>query len=151
MFNRKGLGKVLEWLLVGLMALAAVLIVTLPWSIPDVTKQFPGGPEQLYEKYFAVLSVSGVMAELLLWQARRVMHNINKGKAFSKDTVMRLYVAGWEALALAAFYFVMTFFLHKFFMVALFVAFTIVGLLLFVLGQLFSEAFAYKTENDMTI
>ena len=151
MFNRKGLGKVLEWLLVGLMALAAVLIVTLPWSIPDVTKQFPGGPEQLYEKYFAVLSVSGVMAERLLWQARRVMHNINKGKAFSKDTVKRLYVAGWEALALAAFYFVMTFFLHKFFMVALFVAFTIVGLLLFVLGQLFSEAFAYKTENDMTI
>lgn len=151
MFNRKGLGKVLEWLLLALMVLAAVLIVTLPWSIPDVTEQFPGGPQWLYEKYFAVLSVSGVMAELLLWQARRVMRNINKGDAFSKDTVKRLYIAGWEALVLAAFYFVMTFFVHKFFMVAVFVAFTIVGLLLFVLGQLFAQAFAYKIENDMTI
>ena len=151
MFDRKALGKVLEWLLLGLMLLAVVLIVTLPWSIPDVTMHFPGEPERLYEKYFTVLAVSGVMAELLLWQARRVMRNINTGKAFSKDTVKRLYVAGWEALVLAAFYFVMTFFVHKFFMVAVFVAFTIVGLLLFVLGQLFSEAFAYKTENDMTI
>ncbi len=151
MLDRKRLGRILEWLLVGLMLLAVALIVTLPWSIPDVTMRFPGEPDRLYEKYFTVLSVSGIMAELILWQARRVMHNINKGKAFSKDTVKRLYVIGWEILVLAAFYFVMTFFLHKFFMIAVFVAFTIIGLLLFVLGQLFSEAFAYKAENDMTI
>ena len=45
----------------------------------------------------------------------------------------------------------MVFFVHKFFMVAVFVAFTIIGLLLFVMSQLFAEAVRYKTENDMTI
>ena len=151
MFNRKKLGKVLEWLLVALMVIAVAVIVTVPWSIPQITLRVPGEPHRLYEKYLTVLSVSGVMAELLMWQARRVMRNINNGNAFCTDTIKRLYVAGWEALVLAAFYFVMTFFIHKFFMVAVCIAFTIVGLLLFVLGQLFSEAFAYKTENDMTI
>lgn len=151
MFNRKHLAKLLEWSLLGLMVLAAVLIVTLKWSIPDVTMHYPGEPERLYEKYFAVLTVSGVMAEFILWQARKIMRNINKGKAFSKDTVKRMYVMGWETLVLAAFYFVMTFFVHKFFMVAVFVAFGVLALVLFVLGQLFSEAFEYKSENDMTI
>jgi len=151
MFNRKHLGRILEWALLGLMLLAVALIVTLPWTIPDVTMHYPGEPERLYEKYFAVLAVSGVLAEFILWQARKIMRNINKGKAFSKDTVKRMYVIGWETLILAAFYFVMTFFVHKFFMVVVFVAFAILGLVLFVLGQLFSEAFAYKSENDMTI
>ena len=148
---QKKLGGFLEFAMVFLMLLAAVLTVTLPWSIPDVTQRVPGEPERLYEKYFAVLAVSGFIAELMLWQGLHIMRNINRAKAFSADTVRRLGVVGWEALVLAAFYFVMVFFVHKFFMVAVFVAFTIIGLLLFVMAQLFAEAVRYKTENDMTV
>ncbi len=151
LFNYKKLGRCLQWCMVALMVLAVILMVTLPWTIPDVTMHEPGEPERLFEKYFVVLTVSGCMAELILWQGLQIMRNINKGNAFSENTVRRLYIVGWEALALAAFYFVMTFVVHKFFMVALFVAFVILGLVLFVVAQLFAQAFAYKTENDMTI
>ena len=148
---QKKLGGFLEFALIFAMLLAAVLMATLPWSIPDVTQHVPGEPERLFEKYLAVLLVSGLMAELMLWQGLRIMRNINREKAFSADTVRRLCIVGWEALVLAAFYFVMVFFVHKFFMVAVFVAFTIIGLLLFVMSQLFAEAVRYKTENDMTV
>lgn len=148
---QKKLGGFLEFALVFAMLLAAVLMATLPWSIPDVTQHMPGEPERLFEKYLAVLLVSGLMAELMLWQGVRIMRNINRERAFSADTVRRLCIVGWEALVLAAFYFVMVFFVHKFFMVAVFVAFTIIGLLLFVMSQLFAEAVRYKTENDMTV
>lgn len=150
-FEQKRLSRFLEFALVFAMVLAAVLMVTLPWSIPDVTGRVPGEPERLYEKYFTVLMVSGLMAELILWQARRVMHNINRETVFSDDTVKRLDIMGWEALAIALFYFIMVFFVHKFFMVVVFVAFTIIGLVLFVLAQLFRDAVNYKNENDMTI
>ena len=150
-FASKKLNVVIQVLLASLMVLAAVLTATLWWSIPDVTQRFPGEADGMFEKYFVVLTVSGCMAELILWQALQVMRNIQRGKAFSQNTVRRLNVVGWECLVLATFYFVMTFFLHKFFMVVVFVAFGILGMLLFVLAQLFREAFLYKSENDMTI
>ncbi len=148
---QKGLGRFLEFALIFAMLLAAVLMVTLPWSIPDVTQHVAGEPERLFEKYFAVLAFSGFMAELMLWQGLHIMRNINRGKAFSDNTVRRLRAVGREALVIAAFYFIMVFFVHKFFMVVVFVAFTIIGLLLFVMAQLFAEAVHYKTENDMTV
>ncbi len=150
-FEHKRLSRVLEFALVGMMLLAAGLMATLHWTIPDVTMRLPGEPERLYEKYYAVLMVSGLMAELILWQAFRVMRNINRGLAFSRDTVRRLTTVGWECLVLALFYFVMVFVVHKFFMVVVFVAFAIVGLVLFVVAQLFDKASEYKSENDMTI
>lgn len=145
------LSRFLEFALAFAMILAAVLMVTLPWSIPDVTGRVPGEPQRLYEKYFAVLIFSGFMAELVLWQARGVMSNINRGIVFSENTVRRLNIIGWECLVIALFYFIMVFFVNKFFMVVVFVAFTIIGLILFVLAQLFRDAVNYKTENDMTI
>ena len=39
----------------------------------------------------------------------------------------------------------------KFFMVAVFVTFTVVGLILFVFAELFRQAVSFKKENDMTI
>ncbi len=149
--EHKRLSRVLEFALIFMMMLAAGLMATLHWTIPDVTMRVPGEPERLFEKYYTVLMVSGVMAELILWQAFRVMRNINRGLAFSRDTVRRLNVIGWECLVLAVFYFVVMFVIHKFFMVVVFVAFAIIGLVLFVIAQLFHKASEYKSENDMTI
>lgn len=151
LLGHKSLSRILEFVLIAAMLIAAVLMATLHWTIPDVTQRLPGEAEHLFEKYYAVLFVSGAIAELILWQGLQLMRNINGGKAFSQNTVCRLCTIGWEALALALFYFIMVFFVHKFFMVAVFVAFTVVGLVLFVIAQLFQDAVNYKTENDMTI
>lgn len=149
--GRRGLSGVIEIALDVLMGVAFLLTVTLPWSIPAVTLKQPGMAGGWYEKYLVVLAVSGGLAELILWQARGIMNNINRGRAFSTDTVRRLRVIGMECLALALFYFGAVFVVTKFFMVVVFVAFSVVGLVLFVFAELFRQAVSYKKENDMTV
>lgn len=58
---------------------------------------------------------------------------------------------GTECLVLAVAYFVGMFFVTKFFMVLIFVAFSVIGLILFVFAELFRQAIIYKEENEMTI
>ena len=106
---------------------------------------------QLSELGVVVLMFSGLMAELILWQARGIMHNVNVGRPFCRDTVRRLRTIGTECLVLAVAYFVGMFFVTKFFMVLIFVAFSVIGLILFVFAELFRQAIIYKEENEMTI
>lgn len=149
--GKRGLSGLIEVALIALMLVALALTISLPWSVEWVTLHGPGEEGHWYEKYLVVLLLSGVMAELILWQARGIMNNINHGRSFSHDTVRRLRMIGGECLVLALFYFICVFFVTKFFMVAVFVTFTVVGLILFVFAELFRQATAYKEENDMTI
>lgn len=118
---------------------------------PRRYRQTAGEAGGWFEKYLVVLAVSGVLAELILWQSRGIMRNVNRGCAFSADTVRRLRVTGTECLVLAAFYFAAVFVVTKFFMVVVFAAFAVLGLSLFVFAELFHQAVAYKKENDQTI
>ena len=149
--GKRGLSGAIEIALAVLMGVALVLTATLPWSIPAVTDRQPGEAGGWFEKYLVVLAVSGVLAELILWQSRGIMRNVNRGCAFSADTVRRLRVTGTECLVLAAFYFAAVFVVTKFFMVVVFAAFAVLGLSLFVFAELFHQAVAYKKENDQTI
>ena len=149
--GKGGLSRWIEYALDFLMGLALVLTLTLRWSIPAVTHHSPGEAGLWYEKYLAVLVLSGVMAILILWQARGVMHIINKGNPFVTEMVRRLRIIGVECLVLAAFYFLSIFMVTRFFMVVVFVTFSVVGLILFVFGEIFRQAIRYKEENDMTI
>ncbi|HIW73193.1 MAG TPA: DUF2975 domain-containing protein [Firmicutes bacterium] len=149
--GKNGLSRAIEYALDFLMGLAVVLTLTLRWSIPAVTHHHPGQEGFWFEKYMAVLVLSGVLAVLILWQARGIMHIINKGNPFVSEMVRRLRTIGVECLVLAAFYFVSVFVVTRFFMVVVFVTFSVVGLILFVFAQIFRQAIAYKEENDMTI
>ena len=149
--GKRGLSGLVEVALYALMAVAFILTLSLPWSVEAVTHHAPGAAGLWYEKYLAVLLVSGVLSECILWQARGLMHNVNTGKAFSINTVRRLRIIGWFSLVLALFYFITVFFVTRFFMVVVFVSFSVVGTILFVFAELFRQAARYKEENDMTI
>ena len=140
--SKNGLSGIIEAALIALMLVALGLMISLPWSITGVTDREPGMEGFFYEKYFVVLMFSGLMAELILWQARGIMHNVNVG---------RPRTIGTECLVLAVAYFVGMFFVTKFFMVLIFVAFSVIGLILFVFAELFRQAIIYKEENEMTI
>lgn len=140
-----------EGLLIALMCIAPVAMASLPWTIPLITDRHPGEPLFLYEKYMVLLLISGVLAELVLWQARGIMCNVNRGRAFCADTARRLRVLGIECLVLGSIYAIAMFFVAKIFMVAVLVTFVIVGMILLVFAELFRQAVAFKEENDMTI
>ena len=153
--GKRGLSGLVEIALYALMVVAFGLTITLPWSVAAVTHHQPGGAGEVWKLeenlYPFVELVSGVLSECILWQARGLMHNVNTGKAFSRNTVRRLRTIGWFCLALALFYFVAVFIVTRFFMVVVFVAFSVVGTILFVFAELFLQAVRYKEENDMTI
>ncbi len=145
------LSLAIEYTLCVLLVVAFVLTVTLPWSIPAVTHHQPGEKEMWFEKYLVVLVVSGIMAMLIIWQARAILNIVNKGNPFVRDMVRRMRIIGVECITLSVFYFVSVFVVTKFFMVAVFVTFAVVGMILFVFAQIFEQAIAFKEENDMTI
>ena len=149
-----GKGSLSRWIeggLIGLMIVVVGLLLTLPWSITWITERTPADPQGLYIKYLVILTYSGIMTELILWQCRGMIHNVNIGKVFTADTVRRLRVAAVEVLVLALFYGATMFWMSKFFMAFLFVVFILGGCLLLVLAEIFSQANRYKEENDMTI
>ncbi len=149
--SKKSLSFVVEVLLILLMIALFGLIITLHWTIPAVTGHTPSDPEHLYYGYLLVLAVSGIVGELIQWQARGILRNINRGNPFCRNNVVRLRVIGIDCLALALFYLVTIFFIRKLYM-AIFVAVCLVaGLLLFVCAALFKQAILYKEENEMTI
>lgn len=151
LIGKSGLSRVIETCLVALLTVVPVLVATLPWSITWATERTLDDPQGFYIRYLVILAYSGVMAELILWQARGILHNVNAGRVFSADTVRRMRVMAIEFLVLSAFYLATMFWMSKFFMAFLFVCFVLVGCSLFVFAELFAQANEYKRENDMTI
>ncbi len=149
MIGKNGLSHWIELGLIGILIAIPVLIVTLPFSITWITDR-PSG-DQYYSRYLIILTYSGVMAELIFWQARGILRNVNRNCVFSANTVHRMRVMAVELLVLAIFYFVTMFWMSKFFMAVLFVVFVLGSGVLMVFAELFRQANAYKEENDMTI
>ena len=149
LIGKGGLSRLLEYVQIVLMCVVLVLLVTLPWSITWITARSSGDP--FYARYLVILTYSGIMAELILWQGRGILHNINHNRVFSRDTVRRLRVLAVESIVLAVFYLLTMFWMSKFFMAALFVVFVVFGSTLLVFAELFRQATQYKEENDMTI
>lgn len=154
--GKRGLTGALEWLMWLLMLCAVAAIVTVPWLVDwmmelNVRNEL-WDPAFWRPRYMVTLSVSGVMALLMLWQARHILHNVNTGTIFSMNTVRRMNILGIEALVVAAFYVVMLFVgMTKFSIGLVALVFAFAGLLAFVFAELFREATTYKQENDMTI
>jgi len=151
LIGKDGLSRFLEIGLGVLMVVVVALLLTLPWSITWITERTPNDPQGMYVRYLVILAYSGVMAELILWQCRGMIRNVNHGRVFTADTVRRLRVAAVEVLVLAVFYGATMFWMSKFFMAFLFVVFILGGCLLLVLAEIFRQANRYKEENDMTI
>ncbi len=149
--GQRGLSRVIEHCLTALLILIPLLLISLPWSITLFTDRTPDDPQGLYYRYFIVLSISALLVELIVWQGRGVLRNVNAGKVFSADTVRRMRVMAVECVVMAAFYFATIFWMNKFFMAVLFVCLVMIGCSLLVFAELFRQAVAYKEENDMTI
>ena len=149
LIGKNGLSRWIEIYTTVLLCVIPLLVVTLPFTITWITERPHGDP--FYTRYLVILTYSGVMAELIFWQARGIMRNVNRNCVFSADTVRRMRVMAAEVLVLALFYFATMFWMSKFFMAVLFVVFVLAGAVLLVFAELFRQANAYKEENDMTI
>lgn len=148
---RTRLSSFVEVLVSVTMLAGLALIATLYWTIPLFTGHHPGKNGSLFTAYLIVLAVSGLLGELILWQARGILRNVNSGNPFCPNTVRRLRVIAGEVLVMACFYLVMIFIIRKFYMAIVVAICLLAGLILLVFAALFRQAVTYKEENDMTI
>lgn len=151
MKNARKLSCVMEIAAWVLMVADLGLMIGLPWITETLTSQQRGSG--LYNQYLVFLYVTGVVAELILWQCRGIMRNVTQKTPFCADTVKRLRKIGWIAVVLAVVWLalVLCFDVFKFLMAFLALLFAFIGLVLFVFAALFAQATVYKEENDMTI
>ena len=149
--GKKGLSGALEILMWVLFFAAIALTAALPFIIKWMM-QFNNNPTFWEPRYYVTLGASGVMSLLMLWQARKILHNANNGTVFSEPTVRHLRTLGFEMLFLALFYVVMLFFgMVKFSVGVIALVFALSGMMVLVFSGLFKQAVDYKQENDMTI
>ncbi|MBE6778067.1 MAG: DUF2975 domain-containing protein [Ruminococcaceae bacterium] len=151
LIGKRSLSRVLEIGTIVLLFIIPMLVIALPWLITLATGRTPEDPQGYYYRYLITLTYSGVLTELILWQARGIMHNVNTGKVFSANTVRRMRIMAAECYVLALAYLATMVWMHKFFMAVLFVCFVMFGCTLLVFSELFRQANRYKEENDMTI
>ncbi len=151
MNSARKLSRVMEIAAWVLMISDLGLMIGLPWITETLTSQSRGSG--LYNQYLVFLYVTGLVAELILWQCRGIMRNVTQKTPFCVDTVKRFRKIGWIAVTLAVVWLILVlcFDVFKFLMAFLALLFAFIGLVLFVFAALFAQATAYKEENDMTI
>ncbi len=147
--GKGGLSRLLEVGMTVLMVLVVLLMISLPWSITWITERPATDP--YYIRYLVILTYSGIMSELILWQGRGILRNINRNCVFCTGTVRHMHTMAIEFLVLAALYLVTMFWMSKFFMAVLFVCSVVAGCTMLVFAELFRQANEYKAEHDKTI
>ncbi len=154
--GKKRLSGILEYVTWALIVLSAASLVSLHWIVTlmmDLNNNNAIWDESFwYPRYMITLGASALMALMILWQARKILHNANNGTIFSLSTVRAMRTLGIEVLIGSVFYVVMLFCgMTKFAIGLLALVFALAGLIVLVFSELFMEAINYKQENDMTI
>lgn len=148
--GKKGLTGVTEIVITVLMVCDLGVIGSMPWWL-EAYLDIRTSAAHYYNRYFVLLFASGLLAEILMWQARRLMHNINNIGPFIMDNAKLLKKIGLCCVAISLGYFVAVPFLPSFFVIIIAMAFAVVAVLCFVFAELFRQAVVFKQDNELTI
>lgn len=93
----------------------------------------------------------GALALMILWELRRMMRTVLADQCFVKDNVISLQRMSRYGIAIAALFFIRSFFYLTLSGILVAAVFLIAGLFSQVLSIVFDRAVQYKLENDLTI
>ena len=138
-------------LLLDIMFYAGIaVIVTLPVSI-RIYGRFNGYFARYYVQLILLFAVSGILAELILYELRRMFRTVLANDCFVEANVKSLDRMGTYSFLIALVTAGrMVLYLTPAVLIIILV-FVIAGLFSKVLSQVFDRAVAYKLENDLTI
>lgn len=149
LIGKKGLAWFIEILIKILMVCDVIVVASMPWWLEAYLRSRTKSP--FYGRYFLLLLLSGLLAEVLMWQARRLIHNVNTSRPFIMENSRILRKIGICCVLFSAEYIIAIPFILSFFTALIGVAFAMVALLCFVFAELFRQAVIFKEENELTI
>lgn len=107
--------------------------------------------EEIFNVMLLLLYFAGVPAILMLALAVMLSINVLKNRPFVLQNVILLKCIGGLCLLIALAFIIVTPMMASFFPPILAMAFIVLSLLMFIVGNLFKIAIKYKEENDLTI
>lgn len=143
--------------LLDFMFYAGILItISLPFSIKILgrlylTYQHSDAIINSYAEIVIVYFVLGVLAEVLIWELRKIFKSVLNGDCFVAANVESLKKMGNVSFFIAAMSIVRSIVYLTVAMLVVILVFIIAGLFSKVLAIVFTEAVKYKEENDLTI
>ena len=160
----RSLSGILIHVVTFVMLIGAGIMIGLPWllkwffeyeytfyygSLPaDQAIQFN---QNSYVWTLIFLYLSAILAEILLWQVRKLLLHVQNDRPFIQENVTLLRRIGFLCLAFCILYIPALFLIWSVFAVVVLFIFGLVSCIAFILSALFQKAILYKEENDMTI
>ncbi len=126
------------------------VIVTLPVSI-RLYGRINGYFAQYYVQLVVLFALSGILAELILYELRRMFRTVLANDCFVEANVKSLNRMGTYSFLIALVTAGRLFLYLTPAVMIIILVFVIAGLFSKVLSQVFDRAVAYKLENDLTI
>ena len=142
--------KFTKALLGGLLVLALLGTVTLPWTLRWAASLYPTLGTHLTAQSI-LLMACGVGAAAILFELRRMLCTVVGGNAFVRSNVVSLHRMGYFALGIAILSAVRLLLVFTPATLLILGVFFLAALFSFVLAQVFDRAVRYKEENDLTI
>lgn len=124
--------------------------VSVPWVL-----RYAAGFSLVFREYYwpmvVLFLLSGVFAELIFFELRRIFKTVIEGDPFVMGNVTSLKRMGYYAFAITLVTLLRLFLDVTPAVLVVIIVFTIAGLFSLVLSQVFHQAVNYKLENDLTV
>lgn len=149
LIGKKGLTGFVEIFIKIMMICAVGVMASMPWWLET---HLQNRYRLLYYRpYLILILVSGVIAEIIMFMACRLMHNINQSKPFVMENSRFLRNIAICCVLLSVEFIIAIPFTESLFVALIGAAFAMVALLCFVFAEMFKQAVIFKEENELTV
>jgi len=137
--------------LVDIMFYVGIMIcLALPFAMPSIAQIFEYNAG-IVLPLTVILSASGLCTLYILWQLKTIFKTLLGGDPFVSANITCLRKCAVATFIIAIIYFGKMFFWFTPSTAAIFIIFSLAGLFLLTLKDVFKQAIAYKEENDWTV
>lgn len=130
--------------------LGIIVCISVPWLL-----KLAGKYSEVYRRHYWEMTIafliSGVLAELIFFELKRIFRTVILGDPFVEKNVASLKRMGYYAFGIAAVTAARLSMSVSPSVLVVIMVFVIAGLFSLVLSQVFQQAVSYKLENDLTI
>lgn len=149
--SEKGVSGAVKYLLDIILAVGAVSIAGLPFSLKWGFENITWTAGENYWFLLVFLFGTGIVGIGMVFELQQIFRRINEHKPFQRKNAASLKRIAVMALFISAAYILKIIFYISFLTIVVAIAFLVFGLAGLVFSELFGQAVEVKEENDLTI
>lgn len=140
--------RLLDLIFIGGIMITLSLPISLKWYL---NYTYEGSNVKIYYFLIALLSVTGVLALIIVNEIRKIFNTLKRKDPFVLGNVKSLKRMGIASFLISFAYIFKIIFYNSFMTVIVLMVFVIAGFFSIILAEVFRQAVIFKEENDLTI